>query len=301
MSKKTQNKEIKVDLASLAAEEALSLQLEFPHLFSKLPINHRELIKALEWKLYGEKKALQRGLFKYNSENDDVKIYYDRASSTAIKRFAVAHEIGHAMLLFRHPDILDTLKEDAYLQEYFSSTFAGELLIPQDKRQELGTQFREAEVLDILRIANKVGLTPGALFHFARCSTTWLAGTDVIWMQVKYVNNRLTGRDPRLRIIAAFFDPDRFFVPRNKSVTGLIGSEDFLRGMLPGIGRSDMYMALFLDKVILNGNHRKYQKKLVQANISAVKLSPSKYDKLPKFIVRAEVFEEEQSQLKLKV
>ena len=104
MDTKQQLKELKANLASLAAEEARSLQQKYPELFSKLPVKPRQIIEALEWELLADSNPVQRGISKYDTKSKDAKILYDRAVSTNERRFVISHEIGHALLLLNHPE-----------------------------------------------------------------------------------------------------------------------------------------------------------------------------------------------------
>jgi IrrE N-terminal-like domain len=142
------------------------------------------------------------------------------------RRFALAHEIGHILLVREHPELAQNLEIE--LLERFANVFAAELLVPLSRRRELAAQVRAIETpAGLLRLADTVGVSPQLLLRFAR-SEQWLRGTDRIWLDVRHVPNRFTERDRRLRVCDAAFDRGRWFLPTNRSVAGLLGSDRWL-------------------------------------------------------------------------
>ncbi len=145
------------------------------------------------------------------------------------QRFAIAHEIGHILLHRHHPELAARLPLES--EELFAHTFAAELLVPRRARHELANRVRRMEQpSELLRLADALGVSPSVVLRFAR-EEAWLAETDRVWLDIRHIPNRYTHRERRLRIHDAVFDRRRWYVPTNRSVAGVFGSDIWLAAL----------------------------------------------------------------------
>jgi IrrE N-terminal-like domain len=140
------------------------------------------------------------------------------------RRFAIAHEIGHAVLHRR----CEARTLSARLQEEFAHAFAHELLIPRVHRQEIRSQFRAASnPAALLALAGSLGVSARTLLLRADAEN-WLTGIDRAWLDVRFTVNRHTGRDRRARVHRVVVDRHRWLIPSNRSIAGLLGDDGWL-------------------------------------------------------------------------
>ena len=144
----------------------------------------------------------------------------------ATRRFAIAHEIGHVVLYRRLGARANELPTTQ--QERFANSFAAELLVPRAHRTQIMEDFRAAaDPVALLRIASSLAVSPRTLLRFA-ATHDWLRALDRVWLDVRSLPNRHTNRDQRLRVFDAVLDRERWFVPGNRSVAGILGSDEWL-------------------------------------------------------------------------
>lgn len=145
---------------------------------------------------------------------------------TATRRFAIAHELGHVVLHRDYQTLAGSLSGKE--TERFANVFAAELLLPPKLRATARTRFRElTDPADLLRLADALGVPARTIWRFAR-QERWLRGRNVIWLDVRCMPNRHTRRDRRLRIYDVVLDRQRWFLPTNRSVAGVFGSDRWL-------------------------------------------------------------------------
>ena len=143
-----------------------------------------------------------------------------------IRRFALVHEIGHVVLHRQLGAASDRIP--VATQERFANAFAAELLIPRLHRPEIAAAFRQADdPTGPLRLASSLGISPRTLLRFA-AANDWLRDVNRVWLDVRSVPNRYTNRDRRLRVYDAVLDRATWFLPRNRSIVGLAGSDAWL-------------------------------------------------------------------------
>lgn len=140
------------------------------------------------------------------------------------RRFAIAHEIGHVLLHRAPPNV--ELADHAH--ERIANAFAAELLIPRAFREEIAEDFRgAAHPTELLRLSDSLGISPRTILRFARAHN-WMQGLDRLWLDVRSLLNHHTQRDRRPRIFDTVLDRERWFLPRNRSVAGVVGSDEWL-------------------------------------------------------------------------
>jgi hypothetical protein len=177
------------------------------------------------WRRHLEEAPLEPRLWGDEGRATREVVELRRDMTGLARRFALAHELGHA-ILDRYPE-----KQTADLpvneQERFASAFAAELLLA-GLEESARERFRETQdALDLLDLANSVGVPPRILLLRA-ARDNWLAGLDVLWLDIQTIPNLETGRDRRPRIFRTVCDRDRWFLPRNRSVHGALGGDAWL-------------------------------------------------------------------------
>jgi hypothetical protein len=210
------------------------------------------------------------------------RIQLSRDIPLSVRRFAIAHEIGHALLLSAHPGLATSLTTRD--RELFADTFAAALVLPPSAKPMLSLRYRSIDTpIELLRFVGELGLTPAAFFRIATRDPLWTAGSALIWVRVKNAVNRHTGRDQKLRIVAAIYDTERFFVPLNIGLRRLFDDE-WLRFVEEG--RLIECRAAAVPITLVNKLTKpKFVTSRMQANLTGVKLAPSYHDQEPYFII----------------
>jgi len=262
----------------LARVEARRLQRANPSLFGELPVRVSELATALGVKIEKRATLKQRAqleVFGGPTANDSTIVLERNLDPNAV-RFALAHEIGHVVLLKNHPQ--KAQQWDVPAREEFANAFAAELLTPSQLRGQLTASFRDlSDPIAFLRLASRLGLSPAALFAIAGRESGWVRGINRIWLRVKYANNAFTGSEPKLRIITAIYDRTRFFIPTNQSLTRFTGDEKWLVSSPYGsVVRYTGAVSLSLKRT--QECEPKFLRRKVPADLSAVRLRPSARD-----------------------
>jgi hypothetical protein len=204
-----------------------------------------------------------------------------------VTRFAVAHEIGHAILLRKYPDA--ATRWDVDRREVFASAFAAELLTSPEIRARMAPSFRTlGDPLALLKLASQLGLSPVALLTVAGQERLWIEGLEKIWLRVKYSENAFTRRDPKLRIVSASYDKYRFYIPTNQSLTRFAGDDRWLVSLPVGtVVRHSTTITLKLRRPA--PAMPKFVSKEVPAGLSAVRLQPSAADPVAYLIILADM------------
>lgn len=150
------------------------------------------------------------------------------------RRFALAHEIGHAVLQRNRealPKFDRCLPLDSALEERYANAFAGELLLPTHRIYEIRAQFRSAtNPLELLRLASLLGVSPQMLLVRAE-RDRWMSGLDGAWLDIRVAPNQATGLDRRARIHRVALDTRRWLLPANRSIAGALGDDTWLTGL----------------------------------------------------------------------
>jgi IrrE N-terminal-like domain len=202
----------------------------------------------------------------WEEEPDEADVVHLRSNAqTSARRFAIAHELGHAVL-DREFDGRST-ELPVGDQERFATAFAAELLLPQSLARSLRSRFREApDVLSVLHLAQSVGAPPRVLLVRAS-RENWLVGLDVVWLDIRTLPNPATGRDMRPRLRDYVRDRTRWWLPPNRSVRGLFGDDGWLV-------RADREMAMSgsIDISRRRGSPAKWVHEWVPAEVAAFRM-----------------------------
>jgi hypothetical protein len=215
-----------------------------------------------------------------------TRIILRRDIAPEVGRFALAHEIAHAYLHERHPQV--ALSWSVPRNERFANFFAAELLIPASDRAFARERLSGAtNVRDVLTVARHFGLTTTCLLTFAARQETWFHGLDLLVLRIKHAENRRTKREPRLRVAAAYFDSERFYLPSNQSIATLAGDDEWLTRMRPGETVScerSIILSLRTPKGPL-----KWRRASVSTHMNVLRLKEAAHDGVSQYLALARV------------
>lgn len=218
------------DLAdmALAREQALDLARRHPELFKETPVRPTLVAAAIGIRVERRDETGTPARLE-TSDPEDLRaatIVVRRDVLRDFGRLAVAHEIGHAMLLCQHPS---GRRWQLPRREAFANVFAHELLVAGPNRSRLEAQFRGLRTpVDLLRFAALVGLPPFVFLTAASTSYQWMNGSDAVWLQVMNVANKRTRVNRRPRVVRAFYDFARLFAITNQSFASFGCSDEWL-------------------------------------------------------------------------
>ena len=274
--------------AALARAAARELQRTYPFFFDQIRVPILDLARALHLRLEERTDLRQRAQLEIReaSEGNSYTIVVRSGLEQNVRRFAAAHEIGHFILHDRHRCTIRSW--DVQTQERFANLFAAELLLSSTGRALLDANFGKlADPAELLRMASDLGLTPYALLTTATENRPLASGQDKIWLRIKYVVNITTNSEPKLRIVSAHYDRNRYFVPTNQSISTFAGADSWLSYTPVGTTcRCDTSINIKLKRP--EGTSPKFLPASVQARLSAVRLKPSANDE-SYFIILADM------------
>lgn len=182
---------------------------------------------ARQWKQFsGASQLFQARLWGDQSPAATDIIFIHPELVASARRFAVAHELAHILLYRRevHPSAPLAIVQE----ELFANTFAAELLVPLHRRGEARETFRRAGAPgELAALAGALGASLRILLRLAD-RDQWMDSLDRAWLDVRVRPNRFTGHDTRPRIFDLVLDRSRWFLPTNRSVRGVLGSDQWL-------------------------------------------------------------------------
>jgi hypothetical protein len=248
----------------LAAELAGALHREYEDAFA-LPVRTSRLAKRLGLTIEPRDNLVEDA---YLSDN---RIVIRRHLSPNIGRFVLAHEIGHAVLRQRRPEVSAAWSVET--EERFADCFAAELLFPHPKRAEMCAQFASTtSPAQVAAVASEFGVTPQCLLGFAS-RHRWFEASNRIWLRLKHVAHVKTGRDVQLRIYSTHCDTNSFYLPRNRCIATAIPTLT-LAG-LP-IGRDlDFGVHDVALQLVRRSELPKYRDAIVRARVRCMRLRPA--------------------------
>jgi hypothetical protein len=183
-----------------------------------------------------------------------------------LSRFAIAHELGHAVFhreLSRHADTAIPEQED------FANSFASELLLVGVTGEKTKSALLAAgDPSALLALARTIGVPPVVLMKRA-VADRWPVGPDVIWFDIRTVVNQHTNRERRLRVYRHLRDRSRWYLPRNRSVQGLFGSDEWLHS-----GLATTYFSGTIDLSRPTGRPTRLVHESIPVEVEALRLRP---------------------------
>ncbi len=274
---------------ALARQEAREIQRTYPTMFRKMPVPVSDVADALGLAVEKRSELRQRARLEIleEDESESATIAVRESLDRNVSRFAVAHEIGHAVLLRKHPEA--ARQWDVRRREAFASIFAAELLTSSEVRTRMAESFRKlVDPLALLRFATHLGLSPRALLTMASMERSWIEGLDRIWLRVKYLENAFTHSEPKLRIVSAYYDKSRFYIATNQGLTRFAGTDQWLASLPVGtVARHRTVITLKLRRPA--PAVPKFISKQLSADLSAVRLQPSSAEPVAYLIILADL------------
>lgn len=264
-------------LAALAREEAQNVTHAHSALFTETPIRASKVAEALGMQVRLTPNLRQRARLDCydDGKTRTATVLVRKDLDNSVARFALAHEIGHFILLERHADLAAGLDVDA--RERFSNTFAAELLIPTTSHGLLGDRLRQDfGVRALLALASEFGVTL-RMFLITVSRHNLLRGVDGFYLLIKHKANKRTGLEPRLRIESAHLDRERYFVPDNQSIRSFAGNhtDEWLTSLPIGFESSAESVVKYSMKSIVTGRFKARESVAV---LSSLRLNPSSHD-----------------------
>lgn len=186
-----------------------------------------DLRPAGQWRIHRREPPTEPRLWGHEQSATREVIEVRSGLDKLARRFAIAHELGHAVLQRRFSGRGTELPIGE--QERFANAFAADLLL-LGLGDDLDQRFRgAANPLDLLELAKSVGAPVRVLLIRAH-RENWLARFDVLWLDIRTIANMKTGRNPRPRIYHCVRDRRSWFLPENRSVAGAFGDDIWLWG-----------------------------------------------------------------------
>ncbi len=283
------NSSNRLQIATAAREQLDALERSHETFLRDIPVKVVHLAEALGIVVRRDRRLRQRARLEMTRSGGRLAavISLQEKLPASEARFALAHEIGHFLLLTDRPRQAAGMTVDD--REIFANTFAAELSIPRARRGEIRARFRAArEPPALLALNSELGVAPAILLRFASASSDWFADLPRIWLRVKHVPNEFTGKDPRLRIVSAHYDRRRYYIPVNQSLARV--TEDAWLGNQPIAeqARQRGPVAIFL---CAPGRTPKFIRATLPAALAAVRLRPSAADLASYFLISAELDE----------
>jgi hypothetical protein len=198
---------------------------------------------------------------------DDIVRLPDRQKRRTTSRFFLAHELGHVMFRreVQNPEAWEIADEESY-----ATAFASELLLGGVAGQSTKRGLREAaDPASFLNLTNRIGVPPVVLLKRA-VDEKWQVGPNVIWFDIRTVVNQITKRDRQLRVYRHLRDRSSWYMPRNRSVRGLFGSDEWLHS---GMKKTAFTGTIDLSRPV--GQPTRLVHEAVPVEVQAIRLRPA--------------------------
>jgi hypothetical protein len=237
----------RVDLRGLAAD-------------LNIDVLDREMPDAGRWS--GPAPPSQTQLF---GEEAREAIYLRKEVEGDRRRFAFAHELGHAILnRSRGAGAAAAVR----YQEDYAQAFASELLMA-GVGEGVKAEFRAATLpTQALALAGSIGAPMRVVMRRAR-REKWLKETGLIWLDILTRPNEHTGFDRRPRVDQVVLDSSRWFLPKNRSVRGVLGDDQWL---VSGFMQSSCRGQIAISR--LDGEPPRFSSTSVSVEVDAIRLRP---------------------------
>ena len=279
---------------SLAKRAASTLQDRYPSICRTIPVRATKIARALGIKLRSI-PTVKRARLEHSALGSDSSLFGKHDFTIAVNanispevgRYAVAHEIGHAILIAHYPH--HATSWDLETREYFADLFASELLIPAHTRSLFMRRFRSISApSELCGLASNLGLSLHSLLTFASKDNSWFINSNAVWLRLKYGPNKYTGRDCKLRVESAHFDKTRYYVPSNQGFERFCANDGWLGDLIPGEERDRVLENVTL-KLTLANKQVKYKTERVAAELQAIRLNSGHHDKASYYLLLAQI------------
>lgn len=257
------------ELATIAAQDAARVRARMPSMAVRAPVRAAGVARNLGVRLSGRRSLGHRAILNYGIGGSQAsEIVVDETVGPDVRRWCIAHELGHIMLLTRRDGISLSVRQ----AERFADMFAAELLLPPESRQ----QARDAlmalgNAYDLLSLSQSLGLSPSACLRAAYHTCPSLVVPSRMWLRAEYRTNKYTGLQRRLRIVSALFCRESMFIPVNQGVASLLGDDSWMGGLEPGQA-NECECKVQLSVRRKEGSGPKFASELIPARASAVRV-----------------------------
>ncbi len=279
----TKDRQCDNEAAKLAVEIALAWQERHAQQFSLVPINLNALAEEVGISVE-RNSGRARGAYLVRSKTDSRTQYtmvLPPEMCTEKRRIAMAHEIGH----FAFERLESRPKWEPKAIEHFADIFAEEILVPATYAScSIRKYLQQADPTELIRASRRIyGVSVFMLLNVVKRRPAIMEQCNSVWLLARYQANRVTGLDPRLRIIQAVFDRNRVYVPTNKSVAALLGDLSWLASC--SFGRTVMREGASIEVWAKTGHEKpKYKQVRVSATLRVTKLRPAAGTGTPFFV-----------------
>lgn len=209
---------------------------------------------------------------------DYDKIVVNSKLSTNEKIQVISHELGHWFLGKYYPDI--EKRQPVYWKEKYAQYFANELRIPVAMRCVLAAKLLTSKsAREILQIATTYKVSPlciCSIMYSEKSERLDETNMDNIWLIAKWSANKKTLTDGKLRVIAGYFDTEKFFVAYNQGVDKVINNSVELTNLIPG--KEIIFESNVTISTRSQNRRPEYVKKVVQATCSVIRLLENRFD-----------------------
>ena len=272
-------------LFKVVEEQVSSYHAEHAAVFGQVPVRVSALLKRLGIGVRVDPDLRDDGLLeRYQGLVTRFVIRIRNDLSHTHGRFVLAHELGHVVLQTQHQALAD--RWDLRTREKFANVFARELLIPTRLRETLRHEFKRVRgALELLRLTDQWGIHPVAGIRFAASHPDWTAGHPKILLKVAHAPNRFTGKEQRLRIVAAAFDRARFYVATNQSFQRLSPDESWLALLPAGSELAQDSVAFKLPTLMPSGGAARYKTIEYGCQTTALRLTSQRGNNLGSYLV----------------
>jgi hypothetical protein len=189
------------------------------------------------------------------------------------RRFVILHEVGHAVLLRDYPDLADQMSKAQH--EEFAFHFAASLFLTETELNEVLTHFCKLDSpLLVLEKAKASGFPLAVFLQIPRLRPGCLENSNNVWLRCKYAVNKFTGADAKLRIISAQYDWDRWYLPSNKGLEGVLEDTTWLSEISIGREAERNGLGMVIQRKTRE-SARKFATVSVRARVRAAALSPT--------------------------
>lgn len=262
--------QLDLELRLLAREAAE--QLRDRDLFGERNLKIDQLLKELGLVLRVDRLAKYRGHL--SADERTVTVRY---RSGPANRFVILHEIGHALLLRDHPALASEIQDRHH--ELFATCFALSMMVSDEKQRAICDRLYAIDCCsELVKAAASSRLSIPDLLRVGYDQPALaLAMRDRVWLTVKRSVNKFTLRDPKLRIVSAYFDRTKWFVPTNNGVERIFGAVDWFSRLPIGQELKIEDVDVSIQKTCI-GENRKYSRVRIKADVRIFGLRPVRDD-----------------------
>ncbi|HEY3302648.1 MAG TPA: ImmA/IrrE family metallo-endopeptidase [Candidatus Binatia bacterium] len=283
----SRNIQSRIRIASAAREQLGILERSHDGFFRDVPVNVSHIAAALGIAVRRDRRLGERARLEMIRSHGRLSAVVTLQEKLPLPeaRFALAHEIGHFLLLTDRPG--EAAGMTVADREIFANTFAAELSIPRARRDELRARFRAArDPRGLIALTSQLGVAVSILLRFASETADWFKDLPFLWLRVKNVPNEYTGKDRRLRIVSAHYDRRRYYVPVNQSLFRVTADAWLANLPIAEVVRAAGTVTIFFRT---DGGAAKFAKASAPAALAAVRLQPSAEDLASYYLISAEL------------